>query len=1070
MARTQNYKDLRVFAEGVRIPANSISRQQSTGKSLSFSLTIPATPVAVSILPNTYITAFVRRSNPQAGIEYSLFAEGRVRSRNINVSNQKGKVINLNCRGLDYEWKNVPLGLKLAKKYGTPREKLMKFFQGLSARDPDKGTLYDTYFQEKENALLLSDNPRGKNTAEYVKVGVKIKNAIRQKGVVVGLAEVVTALYQYGPLLNRRYNASKLYKRFGLINNRKITDFILRDSVIDKVNQQVNAIRRGSNLFKVLNKFLKVSLHEFQSIGSPYFSKKREEKGKKEKKGRTKAEKSGPDWLSKTGEERISAAMEDPVVKGYLDSIARVEVGPEYVGNGEYKRQQSYSVGYGNEIYQTPSGEFTPTKHPLVGVDKDRVPHRVVYADKDGGGDVALYPSKGDSVPEKGETRLGKEVKSVKPTTAVGRYQMNVETWQEQKEGSDKIDSFTPENQDRAAVRLLNEENALEPLARGDVSSALQASSNRWAGLPTPSGEGAYNNEAGGYQKPIATPEKMMDILTKNTARYDQEAAEELRLKNVGQDATIPEAGVMQSLLFKPKTHYEPPPLCNVIFGGEITNANFKENFDRAPTRTMTVARPESQSNQSAGNKGEVKKIPLHFAPRHLARIVNFLREENPFSDLKLSDEAKKSAKKKIEEEKKIIEENPNIERIPRVDNAEALTPAEIKSAKVFKLYAKILEGNLGNVENELLQMYTYEELFRGVREDIRRFPFYSRGQKDKKAAAIYAQHQFGILSRKGRTATVRINLNIDVVPGFPVAIYDEAIGWVIGEPYAIKDQITADGTSMTTLSLYNCVFLADYLNPHYERIYRENESEYAKLDDDGAAQNPLFFDDNYNADKIGDTMYQPMLGQESVIDFSKRRTGKEKISLKEALDVISRAYQREGGQDWLQNVRFRSVATEGQVMQKVLEAYPPEELVQEGDEDIPIRDQIYSRYNGTFSAREIPSKQTGDKNGRTPAFIKERRSWAIMYRLDLSERNHAFAEAEGRTSGTRIQYWNNRREEIVSKWKQDLKTYDSLFSKKDPIIEEKGTNVSKSSLRDEIFRLGLSPKFDEEKKESGGE
>lgn len=87
---------------------------------------------------------------------------------------------------------------------------------------------------------------------------------------------------------------------------------------------------------------------------------------------------------------------------------------------------------------------------------------------------------------------------SVKSTTstAAGRYQINHPTWSgitpkgKQAEGvlqwsNGRIKDFSPENQDFAALILLDRVGALDPWLKGDYKTALDKAATTWAGLPS---------------------------------------------------------------------------------------------------------------------------------------------------------------------------------------------------------------------------------------------------------------------------------------------------------------------------------------------------------------------------------------------------------------------------------------------------------------------------------------------------------------------------------------------------------------------------------------------------------
>jgi len=77
-------------------------------------------------------------------------------------------------------------------------------------------------------------------------------------------------------------------------------------------------------------------------------------------------------------------------------------------------------------------------------------------------------------------------------STAAGRYQIIRGTWHGVA-GELGLTSFSPENQDRAAIDLARTRGALPYLARDDAKSALIACSREWASLPN-AGYGQHEN------------------------------------------------------------------------------------------------------------------------------------------------------------------------------------------------------------------------------------------------------------------------------------------------------------------------------------------------------------------------------------------------------------------------------------------------------------------------------------------------------------------------------------------------------------------------------------------------
>jgi muramidase (phage lysozyme) len=69
-------------------------------------------------------------------------------------------------------------------------------------------------------------------------------------------------------------------------------------------------------------------------------------------------------------------------------------------------------------------------------------------------------------------------------STAAGAYQFTKPTWQMLRAGPPRLPSFSPEDQDLAAVRLLDRIGALALIESGDIPGAVALASIKWASLP----------------------------------------------------------------------------------------------------------------------------------------------------------------------------------------------------------------------------------------------------------------------------------------------------------------------------------------------------------------------------------------------------------------------------------------------------------------------------------------------------------------------------------------------------------------------------------------------------------
>lgn len=70
-------------------------------------------------------------------------------------------------------------------------------------------------------------------------------------------------------------------------------------------------------------------------------------------------------------------------------------------------------------------------------------------------------------------------------STAAGRYQINAPTWDDLRSRSSlRLTDFSPENQDRAAIALIQMEDAFADVQAGRLARACEKCAPRWASLP----------------------------------------------------------------------------------------------------------------------------------------------------------------------------------------------------------------------------------------------------------------------------------------------------------------------------------------------------------------------------------------------------------------------------------------------------------------------------------------------------------------------------------------------------------------------------------------------------------
>jgi muramidase (phage lysozyme) len=69
-------------------------------------------------------------------------------------------------------------------------------------------------------------------------------------------------------------------------------------------------------------------------------------------------------------------------------------------------------------------------------------------------------------------------------STAAGRYQLLARYWDAYRLSLKLVGGFTPENQDRVAIKQIREQRAIEDIKVGRVVGAISKCRNIWASLP----------------------------------------------------------------------------------------------------------------------------------------------------------------------------------------------------------------------------------------------------------------------------------------------------------------------------------------------------------------------------------------------------------------------------------------------------------------------------------------------------------------------------------------------------------------------------------------------------------
>lgn len=113
-------------------------------------------------------------------------------------------------------------------------------------------------------------------------------------------------------------------------------------------------------------------------------------------------------------------------------------------------------------------------------------PYRVCFGYRHTVADMADHPAitgewRGEKLPDRMCEAAGRGPGCV--STAAGRYQIIVGTWQEAKRAA-SLPDFSPDSQDRAALWLIDRAGALQAVRAGMLADAVNKCRRTWASLP----------------------------------------------------------------------------------------------------------------------------------------------------------------------------------------------------------------------------------------------------------------------------------------------------------------------------------------------------------------------------------------------------------------------------------------------------------------------------------------------------------------------------------------------------------------------------------------------------------
>jgi muramidase (phage lysozyme) len=1042
------FHDIRVYAEGVQIPAYAVTRTVRGGKTMKFTIRIPPIPSGFRVLPNTLVQIFVRRqkTDPEPlpdkedeedelqdrdnkTAEWVMFAEGRVKTRNIKSGKHGNLSTYLRCEGFRGDWDEVSMGFDIGQKRGLPQTRENHLFFGFSSGEGTDEEIFDGFDAGRVGATLEG---LGSYSGNYQSFFYALQQMM-EKGPVKAAVGLIAGMPRFSPLFRRRYLALNTHRRIGFVENKRIIKWLQDRGATQQITQRMRSMPASTTLADVINMFMKDSKHKWISIPSPTFHAENLEQEKKSSTNE-KDQNKGPKILTPSGTEKgdteeknpwktwanyqktrnIATLYNDPRVKSYLDVIARSEfAGVNIPKNKQY--QALYGAGqHGGDRYFSDFDD-----HPFNKEERD--------------------PFDGPSG----------------STTAAGRYQIQKSTWNDKTTNNWSFDRFDSTRQDLFAVLLILRSNAMKPLLNGKMGEVNDKVSNIWASIPAADGKGHYEEQSDvpyGHEDITKQQNKRIKYWLNKlggkapAATYNGDVKEEVQ--SVEQ--------VAPSTAFMPDFFMQAPPKCNIIFPNQVEDFEANESFKQAVTRIMMrsgIGLPNT--GRKGANTARKAARDKAYAPRKLDFLLSKLSDYKAEADSMTPKE-----REKMKEE--IKQATVNVEDIDEETKKDLKRAAKKRRQRAFQndissddILSSVLAGDT-EAEGNLLSIYSLDELFRGLHPYISQFPFLRVGdapdsddadgsdssssnnnetgsegakiekeirdqvaknfdvlkkitpmdndavQNDVKTAAedskkisekernlqtvtaesIYANYAYMKIRRQPRRMNYTGPLNLDLAANFTGAIFHPALGWATGVVREVTDVIDVQNqTASTSAQFSHCRFMTDLENEVWRHIEMAADAEASTLNDAGLSSNPVFYEDRFRPEKVGESTYQPLLGVDSIWDWAKENMDEEPNSLIEVLNELYNTYDEQPKPNFWRKRKFRRrIIREKEFFEEVLG------VEKNGEDWVDTNGE-----KGSYHVYDMPDEDE--------AFMKERMEWAKEYRENLRGSNHAIDASFGSSS-----------------------------------------------------------------------
>lgn len=381
--------------------------------------------------------------------------------------------------------------------------------------------------------------------------------------------------------------------------------------------------------------------------------------------------------------------------------------------------------------------------------------------------------------------------------------------------------------------------------------------------------------------------------------------------------------GSLRQILYRPQLFFSVPPKCNIIFPANMISIQSEEPYGNRPTRMVMTSYMRMYGENHAGS---------------------------PFAN-------------------------------------RLYYPAEIGAGLSLSEFSLDTYGSL-----PLTDRFTEEELLQDrVTPTRQEMPFnealFLQEGSEENLARSYGGYYYHMA--RNTTDNVRASTSFDpyLLHGFPGVIFDDHLGMVMGRIQYVMDSIDLRNSRYeTTLEMTNVRIAGGIRNGRAVLLDNDDALTIEGYDNIFGVPPDGFFDDTYRDESIGESLYLPEFGVDSVVNTNDAfyrafyKSGVPEANLRAAsLAGIYRTYRETADTDqhkFVEEVKFRPIVSEGEYMDFL--GAVPEQNPSAGD-TTPQAFRTSDRYAAQYEL-ESEGYPAGDEDSRIKPFMKERQEKVKTY------------------------------------------------------------------------------------------